>query len=132
MTRPLGFAAAISAAAAASGAAAQSLSTSAAQFNAGYGRVAGQENRPTSFSANTLSADMTTVWSQGPTTLVLTGAGASGVASGFASASLFGTGLSVVTQQGRTTTVVNLGASSSAAASAEAELNGTINLDGPH
>lgn len=113
--------------------AAQTLSTSAAQFNAGYGRFAGQENFGTSYAAGAgqLGVDTTMTWTQGATTLVLTGAGAS--AGGFA-ATAVGGNLSVVTQQGSTTTVVTLGsgASAQAQASSQIELNGSINLDWPH
>jgi holdfast attachment protein HfaA len=121
-------------------ASAQTLTTSAASFNAGYGRAAGQENQGTNFASggSTLGVETTTTWTQGATTLVLTGAGASSAAgfspgSGFAS---LGPGFSIITRSGSTTTVINLGgaalASASASSSAATELNGTIDLDGPH
>ncbi len=115
-------------------AAAQTFTTSGAQFNAGYGRVAGQESQPaTQFGTlGSMNSAMTTTLANGATTLILSGAGA---AAAFGSGvTTIGSGLTVVTQSRQTTTVINFGASASAsaAASVSTELNGTIDLDGPH
>jgi hypothetical protein len=114
-----------------------SVSTSAAGFNAGWGRAFGQENQPvdladrmTSLSASGLLPRTATA-----TTPALSGAVslATGAASG--GASLVPSNTMVVLTQGNWRTTVAGGraqASAEASADASVDLNGKIDIDGPY
>ena len=113
-TRHLGFKACVCAVLvfAAGAVGAQTMSANSASYNAGYGRVAGQENRPVEFSNRDANGNLTVVNG------IIGGASASAFAGGAASASAgagFGTGgataignnLVVVTQGDNNTVVID-------------------------
>lgn len=115
-----------------SGAQAQSMTTNSASFNAGYGRYAGQENRP--IDVSTRDANGNRVIVDG---LILSGedqssfARASGAADAVAGAGVAGGGstaignnLLVVTQGNYNTVIVNSSQTNNGAVTATTNLNG--------
>jgi holdfast attachment protein HfaA len=121
----------------ASTAGAQSLSTSAAQFNAGWGQAYGQENQPanpTLRDANGNIVIVDGVIMHGQSTLELSGASAFASGAGsFSSSSSSTVSNVVVLTQGNWKTVI-LGAAPQAGTdfSTVGELNGKIDLNGPN
>lgn len=118
--------------AAAGGAEAQSMSANSASFNAGYGRYAGQENRP--IDVSTRDANGNRVIVDG---LILSGedqssfARASGAADAVSGAGVAGGGstaignnLLVVTQGNYNTVIVNSNQTNNGAVTANTNLNG--------
>jgi holdfast attachment protein HfaA len=137
MTRKtLRLATAAIALAALSGAAqAQSLSTSASAFNAGFGRVAGQENRGVDLDGRLTTLADSSLLPRGPIDQPVSIGG--GVADVVLGAAEGGTTvvpadhLTVLTQ-GNWRTRSQASASASADASASVDLNGKIDLNGPN
>lgn len=82
---------------------AQTMSSNSASYNAGYGRVAGQENQPVNPSLRDASGNLVAV-----NGVVQTGAGAAVFTGGAASAST-GAGASGATAVGNSLTVVTQG-----------------------
>jgi len=116
---------------------AQYMSTNAAEYNAGYGRYAGQENRPV--DVTTRDANGNRVIVDG---LILSGedqssfARASGAADAFAGvgsvgggASAIGNNLVVVTQGSNNTVIVNSTQNNSGNVSARSNLNAGVGND---
>ena len=113
---------------------AQFMSTNSAEFNAGYGRVAGQENRP--IDVTTRDANGNRVVVDG---LILSGedqssfARASGAADAYAGvgalgggASAVGNNLVVVTQGSNNTVIVNSHQTNTGTVSANSNLNAGV------
>jgi hypothetical protein len=116
---------------------AQSVSNGG-NFNAGYGRVAGQENQPANpqlrdANGNLLIIDGVIQHGAGATTLAMAGAAgqASGAATGQAQTS-FGDHLVVMTQGNWKTVIVGAPVANSETFSSTGDLNGKIDLDGPN
>lgn len=117
---------------------AQSMATNAASFNAGYGRVAGSENRPVDVSTRDANGNRVIVDG-----LILTGedqstfssaSGAvdafSGVGAGSGGASAIGNSLVVVTQGNYNTVIVNSKQTNTGAVTAGATVtNGGVGND---
>ncbi len=120
---------------------AQSMNTSAAQYNAGYGRTMGQENQ--AVQAGTRDANGNRVILDG---IIQTGAdqssisrsGVFGVGDVFAGAgalggaTAIGNNLVVITQGSWNTVIVNSVQTNTGNVTADSTLNGKISLDGPH
>jgi len=110
---------------------AQSMSANSASYNAGYGRIAGQENRPVEFSTRDANGNRVIVDG-----LILSGedqssfARASGAADAFAGAgaiggaTAIGNNLLVVTQGSNNTVIVNSHQTNTGAVTATSNLNG--------
>jgi|SRR5579872_3055858 len=140
LTRMAALAAPLALAAAISGAAnAQAMNTNSAAFNAGWGRVAGQDNQPINVAMGDVNGNITVI--NGAITgaqagSIFAGAGAfasasaSGVgdvfagAGGSASASAIGNNLSVVTQGDNNTVIVTSIQNNSGNVSATTNVNG--------
>jgi holdfast attachment protein HfaA len=136
-----GLAAAALAFAVAGSAQAQSMSTSAAQYNAGYGRTYGQENQPvaaTTRDANGNRVILDGIIQTGSDQSIFARAGAWGAADAFAGAgalggaTAIGNNLVVITQGNWNTVIVNSTQNNSGPVTANSDLNGKIVLDGPH
>lgn len=138
LRRASGAAALVGAVAAGAYAHAQSMTTNAAEFNAGYGRYAGQENRPV--DVTTRDANGNRVIVDG---LILNGedqssfARAGGAADAFAGvgalgggASAIGNNLVVVTQGNYNTVIVNSSQVNNGSVTATTQLNGGVSGDG--
>lgn len=130
---------AIALALAADPAQAQSLTSSSAEFNAGYGRTPGQENRPidtTSRDANGNRVIIDGVIQTGADQSVFARIGASGAADAYAGAgalggaSAIGNNLVVVTQGSWNTVIVNSTQINNGDVSANSDLTGKVRLDG--
>lgn len=126
--------AALAAVLAAGGAHAQDMSTNSASFNAGYGRYAGQENRPVDVSTRDANGNRVIVDG-----LMLTGedqssfARAWGAADAFAGvgavgggATAIGNNLVVVTQGSHNTVIVNSSQTNNGAVTATTNVNGGV------
>jgi holdfast attachment protein HfaA len=126
--------AAVACACAAGQAHAQSMSSNAAEFNAGYGRIAGQENRPIDVSVRDANGNLVIVDG-----LMLSGedqssfSRATGAADAYAgvgavggSASAIGNNLVVVTQGSNNTVIVNSTQTNNGAVSANSNLNAGV------
>jgi holdfast attachment protein HfaA len=113
---------------------AQSMSSNAAEFNAGYGRIAGQENRPIDVSMRDANGNLVIVDG-----LMLSGEDQSsfsrvtGAADAYAgvgtvggSASAIGNNLVVVTQGSNNTVIVNSTQTNNGAVSANSNLNAGV------
>ena len=113
---------------------AQSMSTNSAEFNAGYGRYPGQENRPVDVSTRDANGNRLVVDG-----LILTGedqssfARATGAADAFAGvgavgggASAIGNNLVVVTQGSNNTVIVNSAQTNTGAVTANSKLNAGV------
>lgn len=113
---------------------AQSMSTNSAEFNAGYGRYSGQENRPVEVSTRDANGNRLVVDG-----LILSGedqssfARASGAADAFAGvgavgggASAIGNNLVVVTQGSNNTVIVNSAQTNTGTVTANANLNAGV------
>lgn len=124
--------------AAGTGAAAQSMTTNSAEFNAGYGRYSGQENR--AVDVTTRDANGNRVIVDG---LILTGedqssfSRAGGAADAFAGvgalgggATAIGNNLVVVTQGNHNTVIVNSSQVNNGPVTATTQLNGGVSGDG--
>lgn len=125
-------------AATAGAAQAQSMMTNSAEFNAGYGRYAGQENRPVDVSTRDANGNRVIVDG-----LILTGEDQSsfsrtgGAADAFAGvgavgggASAIGNNLVVVTQGNYNTVIVNSSQVNNGPVTATTQLNGGVSGDG--
>lgn len=117
---------------------AQSMTTNSAEFNAGYGRVNGQENHPIDFTTRDANGNRIIVDG-----LILAGedqssfARASGAADAFAGvgavgggASAIGNNLVVVTQGNYNTVIVNSSQTNTGPVTATTQLNGGVSGDG--
>lgn len=120
---------------------AQSMSTSAAQYNAGYGRIYGQENQPvaaTTRDANGNRVILDGIIQTGSDQSIFARAQAWGAADAFAGAgalggaTAIGNNLVVITQGNWNTVIVNSTQNNSGPVTANSDLNGKIVLDGPH
>lgn len=113
---------------------AQSMSANSAEFNAGYGRYSGQENRPVEVSTRDANGNRLVVDG-----LILSGedqssfARASGAADAFAGvgavgggASAIGNNLVVVTQGSNNTVIVNSAQTNTGTVTANANLNAGV------
>lgn len=110
---------------------AQTMSTNSAEFNAGYGRYNGQENRPVDVSTRDANGNRVIVDG-----LILSGedqssfARATGAADAFAGAgavggaSAIGNNLTVVTQGNYNTVIINSQQTNNGAVTANSNLNG--------
>ena len=136
--RAAGAAALAAALAAANGALAQSMTANSAEFNAGYGRYSGQENRPVDITTRDANGNRVVVDG-----LILTGedqssfSRASGAADAFAGvgalgggASAIGNNLVVVTQGNYNTVIVNSSQVNNGPVTATTQLNGGVSGDG--
>ena len=113
----------------------QSLTTSAASFNAGFGRAAGQENRPVDLDGRLTTLADSALLPRGP--IDEPAAIGGGVADLVLGAAEGGTSLVpadhlTVLTQGNWRTRAQASAQASASASADADLNGKIDLNGPN
>lgn len=118
----------------ASAAQAQSMSTNSASFNAGFGRTAGEENRPIDVNMGDVNGNITVingVITGAASGSVFASASASGVGDIFAgaggngaSASAIGNNLSVVTQGNNNTVIVTSVQSNTGNVSATTNVNG--------
>jgi holdfast attachment protein HfaA len=97
-------------------AAAQTMTTNSASFNAGYGRTAGEENRPVNVTATDANGNLTIVNGQVQNSSSFLFAGASanaaaGAEAGFSgvggSSTAIGNNLNVVTQGNNNTVIVS-------------------------
>ncbi len=122
-------------AALAGGASAQSMGNDSASYNAGYGRVAGQENQPVAYSLRDANGNLVVVdgvIDTGQGSSVFGNASASGVAnvvSGVASstaASAVANNLQVVTQGNYNTVIVNSTQNNSGNVTANASVAGGV------
>lgn len=138
LRRASGAAALVAVLAAGTGAGAQSMITNSAEFNAGYGRYSGQENRPV--DVTTRDANGNRVIVDG---LILTGedqssfSRAGGAADAFAGvgalgggATAIGNNLVVVTQGNYNTVIVNSSQVNNGPVTATTQLNGGVSGDG--
>ncbi|HEX2558738.1 holdfast anchoring protein HfaA [Phenylobacterium sp.] len=138
LRRASGAAALAAALAAGFGAHAQSMMTNSAEFNAGYGRHAGQENRPVDVTTRDANGNRVVVDG-----LILTGedqssfARAGGAADAFAGvgalgggATAIGNNLVVVTQGSNNTVIVNSSQVNTGPVTATTQLNGGVSGDG--
>jgi holdfast attachment protein HfaA len=113
---------------------AQFMSTNSAEFNAGYGRVAGQENRPVDVTTRDANGNRVVVDG-----LILSGddqssfASATGAADAFAGvgavgggASAIGNNLVVVTQGSNNTVIVNSSQVNNGSVTANTQLNSGV------
>lgn len=132
--RRLAWLAAWAALAVAGHAQAQTMSTNSAEFNAGYGRIPGQENRPVDVTTRDANGNRVVVDG-----LILSGedqssfARASGAADAFAGvgalgggASAVGNNLVVVTQGSNNTVIVNSNQTNTGTVSANSNLNAGV------
>ncbi|MBC6983714.1 holdfast anchoring protein HfaA [Caulobacter sp. 17J80-11] len=124
----------------ASGAAAQSMSSTSAEYNAGYGRTPGQENRPVNPStrdANGNRVIVDGVMQIGSDQSVYARASAFGAGDAYAGAgalggaTAIGNNLSVIVQGSWNTVIINSTQINNGDVVAGADLNGSIDLDGP-
>jgi holdfast attachment protein HfaA len=117
---------------------AQSMMSNSAEFNAGYGRYSGQENRPVDVTTRDANGNRVVVDG-----LILTGedqssfARAGGAADAFAGvgalgggASAIGNNLVVVTQGNHNTVIVNSSQVNNGPVTATTQLNGGVSGDG--
>lgn len=114
---------------------AQSLNTSAAGFNAGFGRTLGQENRPVDFDARLTTLADSSLLPRGPIDEpVATGSGVADLVlgAGVGGESIVPADHLTVLTQGNWRTRSQASAQASASASADADLNGKIDLNGPN
>lgn len=120
---------------------AQTMSSSAAAYNAGYGRAPGQENQPVAISTRDANGNRVIVdgiIQTGSDQSIFARAGASGAADAFAGAgalggaTAIGNNLVVVTQGNWNTVIVNSVQTNNGPVTATTDLNGKIVLDGPH
>lgn len=138
LRRATGATALVVALAAGVGAHAQSMTTNSASFNAGYGRWAGQENRPVDVSTRDANGNRVIVDG-----LILTGedqssfSRAGGAADAFAGvgavgggATAIGNNLVVVTQGNYNTVIVNSSQVNNGPVTATTQLNGGVSGDG--
>lgn len=119
--------------------AAQSMLQSAAGYNAGYGRVLGQENQPVSSTtrdANGNRVIIDGVIQVGGDQSLFARFGATGAVDAYAGAgalggaSAIGNNLTVVTQGNWNTVIINSVQTNSGTVSATTDLNGKVVLDG--
>lgn len=124
----------VAALAASGAAAAQSMSTNSASFNAGYGRIAGQENHPVDVSTRDANGNRVIVDG-----LILSGEDQSGFSRAWGAAdayagvgavgggsSAIGNNLVVVTQGSNNTVIVNSTQTNNGAVSATTNLNSGV------
>ncbi|WP_421932230.1 holdfast anchoring protein HfaA [Phenylobacterium sp.] len=132
--RLLGLACALACALAAGQAQAQAMATNSADFNAGYGRVAGSENHPVEVSTRDANGNRIIVDG-----LMLTGedqssfSSTSGVVDAYAGvgalsggATAIGNNLTVVTQGNYNTVIINSSQTNTGAVTANASANGGV------
>ena len=122
--------------AAAGGAHAQNMSTNSASFNAGWGRTAGQENRPVDVATRDANGNQLIVdgiIQRGQDQSVFATAGAGGAVDTFAgvgslggASSAIGNNLVVITQGSHNTVIVNSQQTNTGNVSAGAALNGGV------
>ena len=115
---------------------AQQMFTGSASFNAGYGRVAGEENRPVDFTLRNADGNLTIidgVMNTGPDQSTLAGstiadgngfAGVGGVYN--TSPSAIGNNLTVVTQGNYNTVIINSNQTNTGAVTANAGATGGV------
>ena len=113
---------------------AQSLSTSAGAFNAGFGRTLGQENRPIDIDGRLTTLADSALLPRGPIDQPVATGGVADVVlgAGEGGASLVPAAPLTVLTQGNWRTRSQASAQASADASASADLNGKIDLNGPN
>jgi holdfast attachment protein HfaA len=106
---------------------AQTMAASAAAYNAGYGRVAGQENQPVNVQLTDANGNMTVENGLIRSTVsgsVFASAGVEANVSGVGSASAIGNNLNVVVQGSYNTVIVSATQTNTGAITATTVLNG--------
>lgn len=138
LRRACGVAALVAAAAAGATAQAQSMITNSAEFNAGYGRYSGQENRPVDVTTrdangNRVIVDGLILSGQDQSSFARSGGAAdafAGVGAVGGGASAIGNNLVVVTQGNYNTVIVNSRQVNNGPVTATTQLDGGVSGDG--